>query len=596
MKIKKSFFAFLLAFITCIAPAQVSITVNVPTAGGFSASFTSAGGDKATLTNLTVTGNIDARDVKFMRDSLPQLAELNLEAVQIAAYNGSGGTSTKTTSYPANKMPEESFYKSQPGAQIINKTLKKIILPLNLKVIGAYAFQLCEGLTCNLKIPESVTTIENDAYYCCRNLTGDLLFPASVTTIGESAFGACGFTGKLQLPAKNISIGYMAFENCAFTGSLVIPNNYTRLTSIIFQGCSGFTSLILPNNLKTLEYDVFNGCNGFSGELVIPGSVTSIVSSFRGCSGFTSCYIPGSVKTIKASDTYFGAFSKCSGLKKVFVNKDVPLVIDDFTFYEVDFNTCELIVPTGSKATYQEAKGWKLYKNIREALFVTLNTQGGHPAAPVTTTLTNATITEPGNAIREGYSFVGWYKEAACTNAWNFATDLVSAPTTLYAKWIANPENTFTVSFVVDGGTGVTNVVAPANTKIAQPAAPTKADCTFGGWYKEADFKDAWNFETDTVTSQTMLFAKWNTSVTGIEIQQLSRMKIYPNPVSTWISLSNFPSNSEIQILRIDGMLIQYHSVVTTEITFDVSGLPNGIYLLKVKSAEGSRVEKFIKQ
>ena len=48
---------------------------------------------------------------------------------------------------------------------------------------------------------------------------------------------------------------------------------------------------------------------------------------------------------------------------------------------------------------------------------------------------------------REGYEFGGWYKEAACINAWNFETDIVPAKeytedgeyvykeTCLYAKW-----------------------------------------------------------------------------------------------------------------------------------------------------------------
>ena len=35
----------------------------------------------------------------------------------------------------------------------------------------------------------------------------------------------------------------------------------------------------------------------------------------------------------------------------------------------------------------------------------------------------------------DGSTFGGWYKETGCTNAWNFATDVVSSDKTLYAKW-----------------------------------------------------------------------------------------------------------------------------------------------------------------
>ena len=36
-----------------------------------------------------------------------------------------------------------------------------------------------------------------------------------------------------------------------------------------------------------------------------------------------------------------------------------------------------------------------------------------------------------------GFTFVGWYRDAACTQAWDFAKDVVTADMTLYAKWSA---------------------------------------------------------------------------------------------------------------------------------------------------------------
>ena len=40
-----------------------------------------------------------------------------------------------------------------------------------------------------------------------------------------------------------------------------------------------------------------------------------------------------------------------------------------------------------------------------------------------------------------GFTFVGWYKDAACTQAWDFAKDVVTADMTLYAKWTKNAVN-----------------------------------------------------------------------------------------------------------------------------------------------------------
>lgn len=37
-----------------------------------------------------------------------------------------------------------------------------------------------------------------------------------------------------------------------------------------------------------------------------------------------------------------------------------------------------------------------------------------------------------------GYTFAGWYKDADCTQAWDFSKDVVTADMTLYAKWTKN--------------------------------------------------------------------------------------------------------------------------------------------------------------
>lgn len=68
---------------------------------------------------------------------------------------------------------------------------------------------------------------------------------------------------------------------------------------------------------------------------------------------------------------------------------------------------------------------------------------------------------------------------------------------------------TFTVSFSVDGGSAVESQTVAHNSIVTEPAAPMKADHTFGGWYKEASCDNEWNFATDIVTVNTTIYAKW---------------------------------------------------------------------------------------
>ena len=78
---------------------------------------------------------------------------------------------------------------------------------------------------------------------------------------------------------------------------------------------------------------------------------------------------------------------------------------------------------------------------------VTFNSQGGSEVTSTSNVTTGSAITAPTAPTQTGYTFDGWYKEAGCTNAWNFNTDTVTNDVTIYAKWTAN--SAVTVSSVV---------------------------------------------------------------------------------------------------------------------------------------------------
>ncbi|MDR2808009.1 MAG: InlB B-repeat-containing protein, partial [Spirochaetaceae bacterium] len=76
---------------------------------------------------------------------------------------------------------------------------------------------------------------------------------------------------------------------------------------------------------------------------------------------------------------------------------------------------------------------------------------------------------------------------------------------------------TFTVTFNVNGGSAVAPISDVASgAKISKPADPAKKDSTFVGWYKEAALTTAWNFNSDTVTADITLYAKWGASKASI--------------------------------------------------------------------------------
>ena len=122
-----------------------------------------------------------------------------------------------------------------------------------------------------------------------------------------------------------------------------------------------------------------------------------------------------------------------------------------YCFNQSTGEVAEIYTPSGSNANYctasviADAKGNLYYTNDSGTLFalkavpgytVSFDARGG-TTVPSALTAQNKTMVAPANPERAGFTFVGWYKDAACTQAWDFAKDVVTADMTLYAKWSA---------------------------------------------------------------------------------------------------------------------------------------------------------------
>jgi hypothetical protein len=264
----------------------VSKTVNLIAAGTLQSVA-----DIASVQKLTLTGNIDARDVKFMRDNMPSLIELDLSGATVVAHSGLGGTYSSSTSYPANEMPQYSFHISSTNTG--KTSLASVKLPAGLTSIGSYAFTYCSGLSGSLTLPAGLTSIGSYAFYSCSGLSDSLTLPAGLTSIGNSAFTYCsGFRGSLTLPADLISIGSYAFQYCSgLSGSLTLPAGLTSIGSYAFQYCSGFTSVTnLSLTPQGISSDVFSGVNIGSLTLIAPISSISLYKNAPVWSSFYSIF------------------------------------------------------------------------------------------------------------------------------------------------------------------------------------------------------------------------------------------------------------------------------------------------------------------
>jgi len=69
----------------------------------------------------------------------------------------------------------------------------------------------------------------------------------------------------------------------------------------------------------------------------------------------------------------------------------------------------------------------------------------------------------------------------------------------------------YTVTFDANGhGTAPTQQKTTYGGKITEPAAPTAENYYFQGWFKESTCENIWDFDSDTVTADIVLYAKWS--------------------------------------------------------------------------------------
>jgi uncharacterized repeat protein (TIGR02543 family) len=117
----------------------------------------------------------------------------------------------------------------------------------------------------------------------------------------------------------------------------------------------------------------------------------------------------------------------------------------------------------------------------------------------------NAKVVEPSEPSKAGYTFVGWYTDAALTSDFVWKTT-ITKDMTLYAKWEV-VLNEYTVVFM-DGQTKLAEQKVVENGTADLSIAPNKTGLEFLGWYTDADFKTGFD-KTSKVTSDITLYARY---------------------------------------------------------------------------------------
>ena len=432
-----------------------------------------------------------------------------------------------------------------------NTTEKNIIIPDNfndvaVETIGKDAFK--DNELTNVIIPNSVKSIGDYAF--TGNQLTHVSIGNSVNSIGESAFSYNDLT-EVIIPDSVNSIGESAFSYNGLT-EVIIPDFVNSIGKNAFRG-NDLTNVSIPNSVTSIGEGAFryNDLTNVS----IPNSVTSIgENAFSNNTGLTSFNLP----THYQGYSYSWSNGKKSGDEITDFALSYELDEDskgdavDFTItytldggtndannpadYTVETATITLADATKDGYTFE---GWysdaaftadnevteiatgstghkEFFAKFSETYNITYNLDGGtNGSNPISYTVKTATITLA-DASKDGYTFEGWYSEAAFTNQ---VTEIATGSTGLkefFAKF--SDAITYDITYTLDGGTNAAN--NPADYTV-ESATITLADAskdgyTFESWYSDAAFT-ADNEVTEIATGSTgtkKFFANFSDAIT----------------------------------------------------------------------------------
>ena len=262
--------------------------------------------DKYEIKELTLSGNLNGTDIRFLRemmgsDSFGNVTKGKLEVLDISAARIVEGGDAY---YNRNVV-------CYTTADIIGKymfsscNLKRIILPENVVRIDESALSWNEFE--NVIIPDQVTSFGKCAFQGCMELVS-ITIPGSVKEISERAFEQCnklsticindlynwcqmkvGFLGEPSL--NNDEKERKLYINGVLATEITIPDGIIKIRDDAFYKVSAIKKAIISENVSEIGQAVFWGCENLE-NITIPKSLHKIgIVAFLDCKRLTSVYI-----------------------------------------------------------------------------------------------------------------------------------------------------------------------------------------------------------------------------------------------------------------------------------------------------------------
>ena len=266
-------------------------------------------------------------------------------------------------------------------------TLKTVVLPDYVQVIGESAFSGCSNLT-SVRLETSTQIIRNNAFEACEALT-DINLPEGLRYLGSEAFKNCESLQTVTLPGSLTGIGvgidnsnnvvnihaFNPFAGCiSLTGFYGSGNTYYRISedhkfllsadgTFLFSGAiGGFENELcrIPDGVETIGMEAF--CRGKSGKLELIAASLKRIEDLAFCNytqtEYGSFFVPENVNYI--GQFAFDGFTFTSSDNGILFSGDVLPVLGQNAFGDTETYPLQI---TGTATLDEKLDGnpWSAY-------------------------------------------------------------------------------------------------------------------------------------------------------------------------------------------------------------------------------------------
>lgn len=238
-------------------------------------------GIDASVTTLSLTGDVDASDLYYIGNTLTSLQNLDMSRANIVAYLGKsvgGSQSHKAATFPVN------VFAGLP--------LRTIAMPAGNVTIGDGAFA---GTSLTAIDLSRVDSIGQGAFAACKSLTA--VAPAT-DRLGSHIFDQCTALSTADLGAVTHLPPY-TFSRCTALEQVTSTQTLASIGDGAFSGCTSLATLATGKPLRSLGAGAFEMSGLTAIDLSAATSLTAIGDRcFAVCPRLESVTLPVSVSSL----------------------------------------------------------------------------------------------------------------------------------------------------------------------------------------------------------------------------------------------------------------------------------------------------------